>query len=202
MVIGAIRGERAPERALAQHDGWSRRAAKETARRTAPARCPSLSPAPQTPDRRSGPGRAADTAVRYPRKRLPELVWGPCGAGMSRHTAVEKAPPVVGQHQKDVQDLKADRGYGKKVDGHQTGDVILQESPPGLGRRLWLSHHALADGGFGDLKAGFQQLAVDPRGTPVRMAAADRSEQITNLSRDTGPPRLPRRIFQSPSDAK
>jgi hypothetical protein len=49
------------------------------------------------------------------RKGLLQLLCGPLGRGMGRDAEVQNAPPVVCQHQKDVQDLKADRGHGKGV---------------------------------------------------------------------------------------
>jgi hypothetical protein len=44
------------------------------------------------------------------------------------------APPVMGQNQKHVEDLKTDGGHGEEVDGDQLLGVILQEGAPGLRR--------------------------------------------------------------------
>ena len=38
----------------------------------------------------------------------------------------------MGQHQKDVKDLKTDRGHYEEVDGHQLLGVILQKCTPSL----------------------------------------------------------------------
>jgi hypothetical protein len=44
----------------------------------------------------------------------------------------------MGQHQKDVKDLKTDRGHREEVDGHQLLGVILQNCTPSLRRGLRL----------------------------------------------------------------
>jgi len=49
---------------------------------------------------------------------------------------VNNAAAIMGQYQKDVQDLEADGGDGKEVDGNQLRDVVLQERTPSLRRRL------------------------------------------------------------------
>src|SRR3954449_5395389 len=67
-----------------------------------------------------------------PRKRLPELVRGPFRGRMGCHAEVENASTVVCQDQEDVEDLETDRGHGKKVDGHQTVNVVLPLSSPAV----------------------------------------------------------------------
>ena len=49
-----------------------------------------------------------------------------------------------------------------------------------------IAHHALGDGGLGDLDAEFQQLAVNARCAPARVVATDPSNQILNLLRYPG----------------
>jgi len=49
----------------------------------------------------------------------------------------------MGQHQKDVKDLKTDRGHREAVDGHQLLGVILQKRAPSLRRRVAAAHHVL-----------------------------------------------------------
>ena len=46
-----------------------------------------------------------------PRKGFAELLSGPRSRGVSRHTDVENAAPVVRQHQEHVQNLEPDGGY-------------------------------------------------------------------------------------------
>ena len=44
--------------------------------------------------------------------------------------------------------------------------MTLQEGPPSLGRRLPSAHQVLADAGFADVNAKFEQLAVDTGRAP------------------------------------
>ena len=71
------------------------------------------------------------------------------------------SPSVVSQNQEHVQDLKPDRRHGKEVDRHHGFDVILQESPPVLGRRIPLAHDVLAHAGLTDVDTKFEQFAVE-----------------------------------------
>ena len=72
---------------------------------------------------------------------------------MLRHPEVENAPTVVCQHQEQLQDLKSDRRYCEKVDGHHVPDVVIEERPPRLGRWLSVTEHLLGNRGFGNLNA-------------------------------------------------
>ena len=69
------------------------------------------------------------------------------------------------QHQKYVEDLEPDGGYGEEVDGHRALDVILKESPPCLRGRPPTVDHVLADTGFADVNPQFEEFAVDARGS-------------------------------------
>ena len=55
---------------------------------------------------------------------------------MRRDSEVENVLTLVGQHQKDIQDMKPDRRHGEEVDGDKAFDVVFEECPPRPGRRL------------------------------------------------------------------
>jgi hypothetical protein len=95
-----------------------------------------------------------------PWKRLPELLNRPLGCGMRRHADVHDPPPLVCEHEKDIQHLKSNRGDGKEVDGHHGANVVLKESAPSLGWRTANAKQIFADGALGELDAEFQKLAV------------------------------------------
>jgi hypothetical protein len=59
------------------------------------------------------------------------------------HIEAQNAATIMGQHQKDVKDLKTDRGHREAVDGHQLLGVILQKRAPSLRRRVAAAHHVL-----------------------------------------------------------
>ena len=98
----------------------------------------------------------------------------PLRGGVGGHVAVENAPPVMGQHQKHVNDLEAKGGDSKEVDRDQLLDVILQERAPGLRRRLATAHHVFADTGLADVDAELEQLPVNAGCTPTGSCGSDR----------------------------
>lgn len=42
------------------------------------------------------------------------------------------APPVVRQHEEDIQDLTANGRHGEEINGNQAVQMIVQERSPGL----------------------------------------------------------------------
>ena len=93
-------------------------------------------------------------------------------------------------------------GTTKKSTDTMRLHMIVEERPPGLGRRLAMSHHVLGDGGLGDLDAEFQQLAVNARRAPERVIAAHHPDQIPNLLRHPGPTGLAAADFPPPEQAE
>ena len=91
-------------------------------------------------------------------KGFSQLLSGPLRGGVGSHIAVDNATPVMGQHQKHIENLETKGRHGKEVDGHQLLQVILQERAPGLRRRLAAAHHVLADAGLADVDAELEQL--------------------------------------------
>jgi hypothetical protein len=65
-----------------------------------------------------------------------------------------------------------------------------------------MPYHVLGDGGLGDLEAQLQQLAMDPRGTPARVVAAQHPNQIPNLLWHSGPTWLPTAYPPPPEQAE
>src|SRR5689334_14523600 len=61
-----------------------------------------------------------------------QLLSGPLRGGVGSYIAVENATPVVGQHQKHIENLETNGRHGKEVDGHQLLQVIFEEGAPGL----------------------------------------------------------------------
>ena len=76
---------------------------------------------------------------------------------------VDDTTPVVRQHEKDVEHLEADGRHREEVHRDHGLDVILEEGPPGLRRRLAVARHVLADAGLANVDAQFEQFAVNPR---------------------------------------
>src|ERR1700726_4313914 len=98
-----------------------------------------------------------------PRKRLSELLGGPCGRRMSGDVDVNDAPSIMGQDQEDVEDLEPEGRHGKEIHGNQLGQVVVQKRAPRLRRRGPAPQHVLADAGLPDVNAQLQQFTVDAR---------------------------------------
>ena len=80
---------------------------------------------------------------------------------------VHDAPALVRQHQKPVQDLEPDRRHNEEVHRDQCLQVVAEERPSGLRRRLAVPDHVLADAGLTDLDAELQKFAVNVRSPRV-----------------------------------
>ena len=91
------------------------------------------------------------------------------------------AAPIVSQHQEYVQDLEANCRHGEEIDGYQAPEVLVEERPPGLRRRLAVAQHVLADAGLADVDAQFEPFAVNAGSTPERILATHLADQIADL---------------------
>lgn len=100
-----------------------------------------------------------------PRKCFPELLSRPFGSRMRRDSEMHNPPTLVGQYQKHIQDLEPDRRHGEEIDGYKALDMVLEESPPRLGRRLATADQVFAHARFADIDAELQQLAMDTPGS-------------------------------------
>jgi hypothetical protein len=68
-------------------------------------------------------------------KCFSQLLCGALRGRISGHIEVQDATSVMGQHQKHVEYLEADRRHREEVNRNQLLGVILQECAPGLRRR-------------------------------------------------------------------
>src|SRR5215471_14822065 len=65
-----------------------------------------------------------------------------------------------------------------------------------------MPHHVFGGGGFGNLNAQLEQLAMNAWRTPARVVAAHHPDQIPNLLRHAGPTWLAAADFPCPEQAK
>ena len=129
-------------------------------------------------------------------KCLPQLLSRPLRGWVGGHIEVQNATPVMGQHQKHVKDLEADRGHREEVDGDQLLGVILQECAPSLRRRFAAAHHVFADAALTDVDA---ELSSSPwmRGAPqVDSPGTSCGSDLGPRGEMTGRPGWPCRTFQ------
>ena len=103
------------------------------------------------------------------RKGVDDLLSGPFGIGIRGNIEVNDTPPVMTEHDEDVEDAKGHRRNGKEITGGDVGCVIVQKCPPSLGRRFSGTDHVFGHGRFGNLVARQGQFGYDPRRTPGRV---------------------------------
>jgi hypothetical protein len=118
----------------------------------------------------------------FPRKRLAQLVSRPLGVRMCRDSEVNYTTTLVRQHEKHIEDLKPNRRHGEEVYRYKAVDMILEESAPGLARRLAISHKVFAHARFANVDAELQQFAMNARRAPARIVFAHASNEIANLA--------------------
>src|SRR6266511_825794 len=106
---------------------------------------------------------------------------------MPCHREPQQLPPAEAQHQKREQSLKGQGRNHKQINGRDRLRVVPEECLPALRRRPTL-HHVFRHRRLGDLKAKHQQLAMDPRCSPLWVFLAHLSNEIAQLSIDLWPP--------------
>src|SRR5919106_2642972 len=111
-------------------------------------------------------------------------------------------PTLVRKHEKDVEDLKSDGRHGEEVHRDKALQVVLEESPPGLGRRLAAADEVVAHARLADVDAELQKLAVNTRRTPARILFAHAADEIPNIMWDRRPPSLASPNLPRPEEAK
>ena len=68
------------------------------------------------------------------REGIDDLLGGPGGGRMLGHVEVEDAAALVGQHNKDEEDVQVSGGNGEEVDRDEVADMVDEECSPGLRR--------------------------------------------------------------------
>ena|SRR5215469_9091872 len=129
-------------------------------------------------------------------KCLPQLLPRPLRGRLGGNVEVQNATAVMGQHQKHVKNLEADRGHGEEIKRHELLDMIFEECAPLLRRRFVAAQHVFADAALSDVDAEFEQFSMDPRCTPKGILPAhpvDENSDFTRNDRSSGSaaPHLP-----------
>src|SRR5271167_3132255 len=135
-------------------------------------------------------------------KCLPQLLSRPLCCRVGGHVEVQNATPVMGQYQKHVKHLKMKSRNGEEVDRDHLLEVIVQESAPGLRRRLAAAHHVFANTALSDVDAEFEQFTVDAGRTPTGIFPAHLAYQISHFAGNERPSRLSAAHLPSPEQAK
>ena len=85
---------------------------------------------------------------------------------MRRDVEVDDLAAMMVEDDETEQDAKRGCGYSEEVDRHKVTNVVVQESPPRLQRRLSMPNHVLVDSRLGHVVAQQLEFGVNPRGAP------------------------------------
>src|SRR5262249_38219687 len=103
---------------------------------------------------------------------------------------MDDASAVVAEDNEAVEQAEGNSRHDAEVDGGQRASVVVQEGPPGLGRRpVTAADHVLGNCRFGQLMAKEAQLGLDVWGAPQRVLAAQAADQLTDFGIDLWPTR-------------
>jgi len=89
-------------------------------------------------------------------KCLPQLLSRPLRGRVVGNVEVQNATAVMGQHQKHVKNLEADRGHGEEINGDELSDMIFEECAPRLRGRSVAAQHVFGDTALSDVDAKFE----------------------------------------------
>jgi len=104
----------------------------------------------------------------------------------------------MGQHQKHVKNLEADRRHREEINGDQLLRMILKECPPVLRGHFVSANYVFADAALSDVEAKFEQFAMDAGCTPQGILPAHLADQVSDLAQNNWSSALavPCRTFQ------
>ena len=110
--------------------------------------------------------------------------------GIRSHVEVNDLPPIVPEHDENVQHAKRDGRNSKEVAGSDVRNVIVEERSPSLRRWLTEANHVLGHRPLGDLMSQEKQLRADSWRTPSGILPRHPLDQLTDVARNGRPSRL------------
>ena len=85
------------------------------------------------------------------REGVDDLLRSPLGIGIRCYVKMNDSSPIVPKHNENVQHPKRSLRHGQEIAGDDVRNVIVEESSPGLRRRLTDANHVLGHRPLGDL---------------------------------------------------
>ena len=137
-----------------------------------------------------------------PGKCLQDLGCSPLSGRMFGDVEMHNAPAIMRQNKKHVQDPETDGGHYKEINRNELFDVIFQEGPPGLGRRLPMFHHVFCDSGLGHLDSELEQFRVDSWCSPQDIGSTHASNQLPDFLGKSGAANSRPMTFPPPVESK
>jgi hypothetical protein len=129
-------------------------------------------------------------------KGLKKLLRGPFCGWMRRDVEVNNPATLVRENDENVENTKGEGRDGEEIDGGKLFGVVFQKRSPGLRGRFGKSDHVLSDGCLGDIDTEFEQLTVNSRCSPEKIASL-MVRMSSRISLEIlGLPDRPHRLFQ------
>ncbi len=117
---------------------------------------------------------------------------------MRGHIEVDDHAPMMSEYDEAEQDAKRHGRYREEVDCHNIANMIVQESPPRLRRRLAVTDSVFVHGCLRRLVAKEPEFRADSRRSPDRILARHASNQRADLGVDLRAAGLPGSRLPSP----
>ena len=111
-------------------------------------------------------------------KKLPP---GPFLSGVGSDGEVKRTSAIVVENQEDEEELEGHCWDEEEVCGREVLGVVREKCPPGLRGRFAVSGHVFGDGCLRELDSDLQQLTVNARSAPARIAKAHLADEIANF---------------------
>ena len=115
-----------------------------------------------------------------------------CGVEVDDYSA------VVSEYDEAEQDSKCRGRYREEVDRHNIANMVLQEGPPRLRRRLMMADLVLIHRSLRRLVPKESEFRTDSRRAPERIFATHAPNQLADLGVDLRPAGFPGSRFPSP----
>jgi hypothetical protein len=115
---------------------------------------------------------------------------------------MHNAPAIMRQNKKHVQDPESYGGHYEEVDGSQLPDMIFQERPPGLGRRLPMLVHIFRDRSLRHFDSELEKFRVQPWCSPQKIGSTHSSNELPDLLGNAGATRPCLATFPPPVESK
>ena len=117
---------------------------------------------------------------------------------MFGHIEMPDAASFVGQYDEDIENAKGGGGDGEEINGDEVGEVIIEKGPPRLGWRFAGTNHILGNGCLRYIYIEFEQLSMNPQGSPQGIGPTHGSNEFAYRGIERGPPESLLAAFPGP----
>ena len=128
------------------------------------------------------------------RERLDDLLRRPLGRWIRCDVEVDYHAAMMAEYDEAKQDAKRRCWHREEVNSDDVGQMIVQECPPGLRRRLAMADPVLVHSSLGRLVAKELEFRADSWSSPERVLFRHSADQLANFDVDLWPSRSASRL--------